>query len=148
MVLDLVILCFTSFDLKSVFRSWHPLRSHGGTQCRPSAAKPCSNANCPASAAILEGIEFFTKSLRRVRVLPRFATRLSQTARQVLSTLALALELFCPTADWSAALGAYPVKNIGNDVFTCLRHCMWHPQFSSLDSRYSLMQPAHSDAFA
>src|SRR5580700_3696863 len=51
----------------------------------------------------------------------------------VRSTLALTLELFGTSAHSSAAFGAYPVKNVGNDVFSFWQHCVRHLQPSSLN---------------
>jgi hypothetical protein len=44
----------------------------------------------------------------------------------VRSTFPLTLELFSTFAHRSAALRTNPVKNVGNDVFSCLQHCVRH----------------------
>ena len=51
----------------------------------------------------------------------------------VRSTFTLTLELLSATPHSSAALGTYPVTNVGNDFFACSKHCLWHLRFSPLD---------------
>jgi len=48
----------------------------------------------------------------------------------VRSTFTLTLELLSATPHSSAALGTYPVTNVGNDFFACSKHCLWHLRFS------------------
>jgi hypothetical protein len=88
------------------------------------------------------------QSLRRVRVLAWFRQATFPNCAPVLSTLTLALELSRRTTHASATLGAYPVKNAGNDVFTGLQHDVRHLQFSSSDSCTSSMRPAHFAPFS
>jgi len=54
----------------------------------------------------------------------------------VRSTFPLTLELFSTFAHWSAALRANPVKNVGNDVFSCWQHCVRHLKSPRLDSTF------------
>ena len=54
----------------------------------------------------------------------------------VRSTIPLTLELFSTFAHRSTALRANPVKNVGNDVFSCWQHCLRHLQSPRLDSTF------------
>jgi hypothetical protein len=54
----------------------------------------------------------------------------------VLSTSPLTLELFSTFAHRSATLRANPVKNVGNDVFSCWQHCVRHLNSPRLDSTF------------
>src|SRR5260370_40658268 len=62
----------------------------------------------------------------------------------VRSTIPLTLELFSTFAHRSAPLRANPVKNVGNDVFSCWQHCVRHLQSPRLDSTFVIRHPLGS----